>query len=57
MLVPIYLQLTDGKTVFLGRARMVGATTVQQKVPLKGMKTPPHAALLNYYDDVLASPN
>jgi aminopeptidase N len=57
MLVPIYFQLADGKTVFLGRARMMGATIVQQKVPLKGMKTPPRAALLNYYDDVLASPN
>jgi hypothetical protein len=57
MLVPIYLELADGKIFFLGRARLSGAASVQQKVPLKGMKTAPRRALLNYYDDVLASPN
>jgi hypothetical protein len=41
----------------LGRAKMLGNTTVEQKVPLKGLKTKPKRALVNYYDDVLASPN
>ncbi len=57
MLVPIYVEMADGKTVFLGRARMAGNTSVEQKVTLKGWKTPPRRALINYYDDVLASPN
>jgi hypothetical protein len=57
MLVPIYLELDNGKMLFLGRARMSGSTTVQQKVPLKGVKIAPHRAVLNYYDDVLASLN
>jgi len=57
MLVPIYVEMADGKAFFLGRARMVGNTSVEQKVPLKGWKTPPRRALINYYDDVLASPN
>ena len=57
MLVPVYLELLDGKIVFLGRARMTGNANVEQKVPLKGLKEKPKRAMLNYYDDVLASPN
>src|SRR5216684_4244899 len=57
MLVPVYLEMGDGNIFFLGRARLAGNTTVEQKVPLKGLKTKPRRALINYYDDVLASPN
>ncbi len=57
MLVPIYLELPDGKMLNLGRAHLMGNTTIQQKVPLPGMKNAPRRALLNYYDDVLASAN
>ena len=56
MLVPVYLELEDGKVVFLGRARLTGSTSIEQKVPLKGLKTKPRRALINYYDDILASP-
>jgi len=54
MIVPIYLELADGRIVSLGRARLTGNTSVDQKVPLKGKDTPKRA-LLNYNDDVLAS--
>ncbi|MGD0145184.1 MAG: M1 family aminopeptidase, partial [Rhizomicrobium sp.] len=57
MLVPIYLELADGGMFFLGRARLTGNNSVEQKVPLKGLKAKPRRAVLNYYDDVLASPN
>jgi len=57
MLVPVYLEMGDGNIFFLGRARLAGNTSVEQKVPLKGLKTKPRRALINYYDDVLASPN
>jgi len=57
MLVPIYLELADGNMFFLGRARITGNNSIEQKIPLKGLKTKPRAAMLNYYDDVLASPN
>ena len=57
MLVPIYLELADGRAYFLGRARLAGNTTVEQKVPLKGLKEKPRRAMINYYDDVLASPS
>lgn len=56
MIVPIYLELADGHIVNLGRARIAGNTSVEQKVPLKGLKETPKRAMLNYYDDVLASP-
>jgi hypothetical protein len=55
MLVPIYLELADGRTVNLGRARLIGNTSVEQKVPIRGLKTAPKRALVNYNYDVLAS--
>jgi hypothetical protein len=57
MPVPVYLELADGKMLMLGRAKITGNTSVEQKIPLKGLKTKPKRALVNYYDDVLASPN
>jgi aminopeptidase N len=57
MLIPVYLEMADGKIAFLGRARLSGNTTAEQKVPLKGLKEKPRRALINYYDDVLASAN
>jgi hypothetical protein len=56
MVVPVYLELDDGKIFFLGRARLTGNSSVSPKVPLKGLKTKPRRALINYYDDVLAAP-
>ena len=53
MSVPIYLELADGRTVRLGRARVMGNTSVEQKVPLPGLKDTPRRAALNYNYDVL----
>jgi len=55
MLAPIYLDLGNGKVVRLGAARVSGDTTLEQHVPLKGLKEKPKRALLAYYDDVLAN--
>lgn len=55
MLVPIYLELSNGSMFFLGRARLVGNTTYEQKIPLKGLQGAPRRALINYYYDVLAN--
>lgn len=57
MIVPVYLELDDGKIVFLGRVRLVGNSSAPGKVPLKGLKNKPRRAIINYHDDVLASPN
>ena len=54
MLVPIYFELADGRTVMLGRVYIKGNSSVEQKVPLKGMKDKPRRALINYNYDVLA---
>jgi aminopeptidase N len=53
MLVPVYLELTDGRMINLGHARLVGNNSVNEKVPLP-LKDPPKRALLNYNYDVLA---
>jgi hypothetical protein len=57
MLVPMYMELADGHVVSLGRATIIGNSSLDGKIPLKGLKDTPHRAMLNYYDDVLASPN
>lgn len=55
MVIPVYLELDDGRVAFLGHARIKGNDSFEQKVPLTGVKTKPKRAMLNYYDDVLAS--
>ena len=57
MLVPMYMELANGNVVSLGRYTIIGNTSLDGKIPLKGLKDTPHRAMLNYYDDVLASPN
>ena len=57
MLVPIYLELDDGRVIMLGRASISGNSSTDGKVPIKGLKAKPRRAMVNYYDDVLASPN
>lgn len=54
--VPIYFELAHGHPVFVGRARLAGDSSVEQKVSMKGLKAKPRRALLNSYHDVLASP-
>ena len=56
MIVPVYLELDGGRVVNLGRARILGNSSLEQKISLKGLKGTPKRAMLNYYDDVLASP-
>jgi hypothetical protein len=53
--VPIYLEMDDGKLFALGRASLVGSSTIEDRVPIKGLKTKPKRARVNYYDDVLAA--
>lgn len=55
MLVPIYLEMPDGRTSFLGRAWLIGNKALEQKIPMKNWKTAPKRALINYNYDVLAS--
>jgi hypothetical protein len=54
MIVPVYLELADGRIVNLGRARLNGNTSVERKVTLTGVKDAPRRAMVNYNYDVLA---
>jgi len=55
MLVPIYLELADGRIINLGRARAIGTKPIEEKVPIRGLKDKPRRAMINYANDVLAS--
>jgi hypothetical protein len=55
MAVPLYLELADGRTIFIGRAQLTGNTTLEQKFPIRGLKTLPKRLVVNYNYDVLAS--
>jgi aminopeptidase N len=55
MLVPVYLELADGNVVLLGSLKPAGNTTVEQSVPLKGVKAVPRRAMINYFNDVLGT--
>ena len=57
MLVPMYLEFDNGHAGFLGRARLTGNSSIEAKVPLKGLKEIPKRAVVNYNDDVLATAN
>jgi len=57
MLIPIYIELADGRIANLGRVQLSGNSSLDGKVPLRGVKDQPRHAMLNYNDDVLASPN
>lgn len=55
MLVPLYLEFNNGRVFRLGSAKLLGNSTMEQHVPLKGLKEKPKRAVLAYYDDVLGN--
>jgi aminopeptidase N len=55
MRVPLYLDFGNGKVMRLGAANLIGNTSIQQQIPLSGLKDKPKRALLNYYSDVLCT--
>ncbi len=57
MLVPIYIELSDGRIVRLGSAGITGSKTVDQTVPLPKYPSPPKKASIDYYYDVLSTEN
>lgn len=54
MLVPVYVDLGNGKIGKLGSATLIGNTSQEARIPIGQWKEQPKRALLNYYDDVLA---
>ena len=55
MLVPIYLELANGRIFSPGRMFAIGNGTQEAKIPFTGLKDTPRRVLVNYYDDVLAA--
>lgn len=57
MLVPIYVELTDGKIIRLGSFTVSGNKTIEQTVPLDKLPAPVKKVVINYYYDVLSIEN
>jgi hypothetical protein len=55
MPVPIYLELANGTVIRLGSVTLVGNSNVEQSITLTSLKETPKRAMINYYDDVLAT--
>jgi aminopeptidase N len=55
MLVPIYLELANGRIYTPGRMFAIGNGTQEAKIPFTGLKDMPRRVMVNYYYDVLAS--
>jgi Peptidase family M1 domain len=55
MIVPIYLELADGRVIQLGHARITGDKNIQGKLQLNGLQDLPKRAMIDYDDDVLAT--
>jgi hypothetical protein len=54
MLVPLYLQTEDGHVQLLGRAKMIGTTTMEQTITLGKLPSPAKQLLVNYNFDLLS---
>ncbi|MBZ5537764.1 MAG: hypothetical protein LAO31_17550 [Acidobacteriia bacterium] len=55
MRVPIYLELADSRVIRLGSVLLQGNKSIEQDVPLEGLKEKPKRVMLNYFNDVLCS--
>ena len=57
MPIPIYLELSDGGIARVGSVPLTGNTTFENQIALRGLKTRPKRAMINYYHDVLCNQN
>lgn len=55
MMLPVYIELANGRVVQLGHMRITGDKTIQGKLRLDGLNDLPKRAAINYHDDVLAA--
>ncbi len=54
MPVPLYLDFGKNNIIKMGAANMIGNKTIEQEVPLAGLKEQPKRLVVNYFNDVLA---
>ncbi|MBZ5555057.1 MAG: hypothetical protein LAO21_20270 [Acidobacteriia bacterium] len=55
MRIPIYLELADSRVIRLGGVLLQGNKSIEQDVPLEGLKEKPKRVMLNYFNDVLCT--
>jgi len=55
MPIPIYLDFGNGRMARVGSVTLLGNNSMDQHIPLKGLKERPKRALMAYYDDVLGN--
>src|SRR5262249_33127151 len=55
MTVQVYLDVGEGRFIRLGSAKMKGTQTIEQHIPLKGLKDKPKRAMVAYFDDLMAN--
>lgn len=55
MLVPVYLEFTDGKVTRLGAVKMIGSTTEDRTIPLPKLPGSVRRVSINHYYDVLST--
>ena len=54
MLVPIYMELEDKRTVVIGKMPIQGSTTIEKTISLGKLTVVPKQLVLNYYYDLLS---
>jgi Peptidase family M1 domain len=59
MIVPVYLELANGRVIRLGNTLVAGNNTKSEHIELgkMGLKDMPKKVYINYYDDVLSTSN
>ena len=57
MPIPIYIELADGGIARVGIVPLTGNTSFENSIVLRGLKTKPKRAMINYYHDVLCNQN
>jgi hypothetical protein len=57
MIVPLYVELSDGRAVRLGQMTMIGNSTTEKTVPIAKPPVPIKRVDIDYMHDVLAVEN
>jgi len=57
MIVPLYLELGDGRTIRLGTVSMTGNSTTEKTISIGKSAVPIKRAMIDYLHDVLAIEN
>ncbi|MGH9713221.1 MAG: M1 family aminopeptidase [Candidatus Acidiferrales bacterium] len=57
MTIPVYIELAEGGAFRVGNVPLTGNTSFETQTVLRGLKTRPKRAMINYFHDVLCTQN